>query len=129
MAYLTEKIEQLDQAIQQWKEALNAEFSGLNRDASIQRFEFTFELLWKTVKIYLKEQEGVDCASPKSCFRDIKNLFNLSEQEIETCLDMTDERNLAVHTYSEKMANALYKKLTDYWDISSKIYSKIKDRS
>lgn len=125
MAYLKEKIEQLDQAMQQWKEALNAEFSDLNRDASIQRFEFTFELLWKTVKVYLKENEGVDCASPKSCFRDVKNIFQLSEQEIEICLDMTDERNLAVHTYSEKIANALYKKLKDYWKISSKIYNQI----
>lgn len=125
MAYLNEKIEQLGQAIHQWKEALDAEFSDINRDTSIQRFEFTFELLWKTVKVFLKEKEGIDCDSPKSCFRAAKNIFKLPEQEIEICLDMTDERNLSVHTYSEKMANALYKKLRNYWKISSNIYSQI----
>ena len=29
------------------------------RDAAIQRFEFTFELAWKTLRAYLKEVHGL----------------------------------------------------------------------
>ncbi|MBI4812212.1 nucleotidyltransferase substrate binding protein [Candidatus Falkowbacteria bacterium] len=125
MAYLSEKLEQLGQAINKWKESLDAEFSELNRDAAIQRFEFTFELFWKTVKIYLKEMEKIECYSPKSCFREARKPFRLEIDEIETCLKMADDRNFSVHTYSEKMANALYRKLKKYWKITNKIYRKM----
>ena len=40
------------------------------RDSAIQRFEFTVEIFWKCLKAYLKEREGIDCRSPKSCIRE-----------------------------------------------------------
>ncbi|MEK7123791.1 MAG: HI0074 family nucleotidyltransferase substrate-binding subunit [Patescibacteria group bacterium] len=126
MDYLNEKLNQMEQAIVKWKESLDAKFSDLNRDAAIQRFEFTFELFWKSVKIYLKEKEKIECVSPRSCFREIKKIFNLTNAEIELCLKMADDRNLSVHTYSEKMATALYKRLKRYWKITEKIYRKMK---
>lgn len=125
MDYLNEKLNQLEQAITKWKESLDAKFSDLNRDAAIQRFEFTFELFWKSVKIYLKEKEKIECVSPRSCFREIKKIFGLSAAEIELCLKMADDRNLSVHTYSEKMATALYKRLKKYCKITEKIYKKM----
>ena len=82
MDYLNEKLNQMEQAIVKWKESLDAKFSDLNRDAAIQRFEFTFELFWKSVKIYLKEKEKIECVSPRSCFREIKKIFNLTNAEI-----------------------------------------------
>ena len=126
MAYLNEKLKQLEDALSRWKEALDAKFSDLNRDAAIQRFEFSFELFWKTIKVYLKEEEKIYCDSPKSCFKEIKNILNLTEKDIETCLKMADDRNFSVHTYSEKMANALYKKLKGYWTVANKIVNRIK---
>ena len=125
MAYLKEKIEQLEQASIKWKKSLDVEFTDLNRDAAIQRFEFTFELLWKVIKVYLNEIEKIECHSPKSCFREIKNILKLNEEEIETCLQMANDRNLSAHTYSEEMANDLYKRLTKYWDLTQKICEKI----
>lgn len=125
MDYLEEKLADLEQALSVWKEALDAPFSDLNRDASIQRFEFSFELLWKTAKIYLQKAEGIECNSPKSCFREMRAVFDFSEDEIEKCMSMTEDRNLSVHTYSEKMANELYERLGAYWEISDKIARKI----
>ncbi len=126
MAYLEEKIEQLEKALKAWKEALNLPFSDISRDAAIQRYEFTFELLWKAVKTYLKEKEGIECYSPKSCFRELKNIFDLSEEEIEMCLKMASDRNFSVHTYSEKMANKLYEDLKSYLKITEKVFKKMK---
>jgi len=128
MAYLKEKIEQLEQALISWKKAQDAPYNDLNRDAAIQRYEFSFELFWKVVKIYLKEIESIECASPKSCFREVRNILELSEEEIETCLSMTDDRNLSVHTYSEKMANELYIKFPKYLKVARKIMKEIKKR-
>lgn len=129
MAYLGEKIEQLEEALLSWKKAHDEPLSDISRDATIHRFEFSFELFWKTVKIYLKEIEGVECASPKSCFREARNILDLDEEKIEICISMAEDRNLSVHTYSEKMAMDLYEKFPRYLETASKILEKIKEKS
>lgn len=129
MAYLGEKIKQLEQALIAWKKAQDAPFNDLNRDAAIQRYEFSFKLFWKTIKVYLKEFESIECASPNSCFRETRNILDLSEDEIETCLSMAADRNLSVHTYSEKMANELYEKFPKYFETTEKILKEIKKRT
>lgn len=49
--------------------AVKSDLSEVERDALIQRFEFSFELLWKCVKEYLYVEEGIDAASPKKVIR------------------------------------------------------------
>lgn len=39
------------------------------RDSAIQRFEFTFELAWKTLKVCL-ELEGLEARSPRASIRE-----------------------------------------------------------
>lgn len=56
------------------EDILKKPFSIIVRDATIQRFEYTFEALWKFLKEYLKEKEGIICNSPKGCFRRKQNL-------------------------------------------------------
>lgn len=125
MAYLENKLQLLKSALVKWQEALFMPYSDVVRDAAIQRYEFTFELLWKVVKIYLHEHEGIDCNSPKSCFRELKPVLNLSEEETELCLQMCEDRNFSVHTYSEKLAKALYERLKAYFQISEKIFEAV----
>ena len=43
--------------------------SAIQRDAAIQRFEYSFEALWKAAQLYLRIQEGVEAASPKAVIR------------------------------------------------------------
>ena len=38
------------------------------RDAAIQRFEFTFELVWKTLQLYL-EHEGLESSGPRAVLK------------------------------------------------------------
>jgi nucleotidyltransferase substrate binding protein (TIGR01987 family) len=129
MAYLVEKIEQLESALSSWKKALDEPLGDISRDAAIKRYEFSFELFWKTMKVYLKEIEGVECASPKSCFREARNILDLTEKEIETCISMAEDRNLSTHTYSEKMAMDLYEKFPAYLETADRILGKIKEKS
>jgi len=51
------------------------------RDATIQRFEYTFEALWEFLKEYLKERESVICNSPKSCFGELFLLEMITKEE------------------------------------------------
>lgn len=125
MSYLKDKIKDLEKALLAWQRVLNDPFTDVVRDASIQRYEFTFELFWKVLKLYLKEEEGLECFSPKACIREIRTFFKLSETEIELCLKMANDRNISVHTYSEEMANALFAKLPNYLKITEKILKKI----
>jgi len=129
MDYLAEKYVQLEQALKKWQQVLDMPFSDVCRDAAIQRYEFSFELLWKVTKKYLQEIEGFECNSPKSCFREIRMTLEISEADIETCISMTEDRNLSVHTYSEEMANSLYAKLPEYVRVSKLIAKKIKAKA
>lgn len=44
-------------------------FDELEKDGVIQRFEFTFELGWKTMKDYLEYAGHADVVSPKRVLR------------------------------------------------------------
>ncbi|MEA2066860.1 MAG: HI0074 family nucleotidyltransferase substrate-binding subunit, partial [Thermotogota bacterium] len=92
-------------------EILEEPFSIIIRDATIQRFEYTFEALWKFLKEYLKEKEGIISNSPKACFREIFSLGFLTEEDTVRCLEMTDRRNDTAHTYKEEIAQIIYSKI------------------
>lgn len=93
------------------QEALEQTYSVLTRDASIKRFELSFELSWKLLKAFLDNQ-GFLCNSPRKC---LEQAFSFGVVEDDPLwLAMMNDRNSAVHTYDEDFANALYSRLPDY---------------
>ncbi|HEX9974410.1 MAG TPA: HI0074 family nucleotidyltransferase substrate-binding subunit [bacterium] len=124
-----EKLEQLSRtaakALSTLREITQMPFSVIIRDSAIQRFEYTFEIVWKLLKEYLKIQEGVICNSPKSCFREAFNTKLLTEEETIKALEMTDDRNLTSHTYHEELADAIYLKIPVYYNLMEKLYNSI----
>lgn len=64
----------LKKALARFSEALEEPESSIVRDATIQRFEFTYELLWKTLKIYLQDIHGVRAVSPRQVFKEAYSL-------------------------------------------------------
>ncbi len=108
------------------EEILKEPYSVIVRDAAIQRFEYTFEALWKFLKEYLKEKEGVISNSPKSCFREIFSLGFITEDETIAYMEMTDTRNETSHTYKEEMAKIIYDKIAGYFTLMKNILDKIK---
>ena len=116
-----EKLSQFNQALLRLKEAyektLNKKYSdeySFFRDSTIQRFEFTVEIFWKTLKEFLREMEGIVCSSPKNCIREFFSLGCLSEEEARKLLEMIDYRNLTSHTYHEEVAEEIFNKLNAY---------------
>ena len=81
--------------------------TAIQRDAMIQRFEYTQEAVWKTAQRFLLVIEGVDRESPKSVVRASAEVELLTKEQAREALAMVDDRNLSVHTYNEELAVAL----------------------
>lgn len=121
---LTLKAKEFKQAIKTLQISLRMKKSEITRDSSIKRFEYTYELLWKCVKIYLSDQFGIESFSPKECFRELKKNQLLNERETELLLKMADDRNVIIHTYQKKFSEYLYKKIKNkYFGLIEKIFS------
>jgi len=88
--------------------------SDVVRDAAIQRFEYTFEAIWKAAQLYLREVEGMQLGSPKSVIRASLQTGLLSEDQTRLALSMADDRNLTAHTYNETLAKAIFSRLSRY---------------
>ncbi len=96
-------------------EAVAQPETDLVRDATIQRFEFTFEVTWKTLKLYL-ERQGYECGGPRPTLKKAftENLIPTPE-EADMWLRMIEDRNLTSHAYDEILAKRIYQHIvTDY---------------
>lgn len=101
-------LEDLEKAIKRLEEVLKEEKTPITRDSAIKRFELCFDLAWKAIKNFAKEQ-GVECYSPRSCFETGFQLKLIDEHE--PWIDMLADRNLTVHLYDEAQADEIYEKL------------------
>ncbi len=128
MEKLRERLQSCEAALATLGEALSLPFSVIVRDAASQRFEYSFESTWKLLKGYLEAQEGIICNSPKGCFRGALQVGLLSRSETETCLIMTDDRNLTSHTYLESLAERLYAQLPVYLTVMQSLAKQIAAR-
>jgi nucleotidyltransferase substrate binding protein (TIGR01987 family) len=90
------------------------EISDIERDAAIQRFEYTQEAVWRAAQRYLLVVEGLEANSPKGVIRAAATTLMLEEEEARLAFQMIDDRNLTVHTYNEELANAIFSRLGAY---------------
>ncbi len=97
---------QFEEAHRRLKEAINIkEESDIKRDAVIKRFEFTYELLWKTYKRIARLQK-LDYFNPKACFQFAFKSGLIEDEEL--FLEIIDARNKTIHVYSEEEAKKIY---------------------
>lgn len=115
MEKIQERIKTAQRALAKLHElAVKSDLSDVERDALIQRFEFSFELLWKCAKEYLYVVEGIDAASPKKVIRCCRELGMLDDRQTLEALQMVDDRNLTTHTYDETFAKAVVERIRSY---------------
>jgi nucleotidyltransferase substrate binding protein (TIGR01987 family) len=117
--------EDTGKALKTLKEIIYMPYSVVVRDAAIQRFEYSFEIFWKFLREYLRVKEGIVCNSPKSCFREAFSVELSTEEETMKALEMTDDRNLTSHTYHEEVAEEIYARIKDYYNLMNKIYQNL----
>ena len=105
-------LKSFEKALLQLGDALEESESPIVRDACLQRFEFSYELLWKTLKIFLEEIHGVRAVSPRQVFKEAFALSIIDEEL--TFVEMIESRNTLSHTYNEEQATKIYVKCADY---------------
>lgn len=82
-----------------------------NIDATIQRFEFTFELGWKFLKDYF-EEKGLILNYPKEIIQEAFAVGLINDEYL--WLQMLSDRNMTSHTYNEKLADEIYERIKKY---------------
>lgn len=122
------KIQLFKKALTTLQEILNEPYSEIIRDATIQRFEYTFEFCWKTLRTYLNEKHGIICNSPKSCFREGFSVDIFDAKITEVFLNMVDDRNETTHTYDEEKINEIFNNIKlSYFEAMKILYKKLRN--
>ena len=98
----------LHNAVHRLAEALGQPENEFIRDAAIQRFEFCFELAWKSIQAAAR-LEGQDSPSPRTAFSTAWRNGWISDEA--AWLDMLEERNKTAHTYREATAKEVFANL------------------
>ena len=94
--------------------------SAIERDATIQRFEYSFEAVWRAVKRHLNIVEGIDVSSSKAVIRASLGVGLLDEATCRQALAMVDDRNLTSHTYNEKLADEILERIPLHAQVMNK---------
>ena len=115
MERLKQRLEVAQRALETLKEALaETNRTVILRDAAIQRFEYTFEAVWKAGQEFLRSHEGLDVGSPKGTIRGLFQNGYLSASQAEMGFKMVDDRNLTSHTYNEGLSEQIFEELPRY---------------
>jgi nucleotidyltransferase substrate binding protein (TIGR01987 family) len=110
MERVKERLQDALRALATFEKVANLkEPTDIERDAAIQRFEYSFEMAWKAAKAYLLDQGLTNVVSPRSAIRASFTVGMFDEETAEKIMRMVDDRNLTVHTYREEFAVNLYK--------------------
>ena len=102
-------VEKLKRAFLRLKEAVERARDDLDRDGVIQRFEFSVEPFWKTLKKVL-EYNKVECYSPRDCVKKAFRYGMIDDDEI--VLDMLEDRNRSSHIYDEEEAVRIFERIS-----------------
>ena len=103
-----------------------SEFEAIVQEGIVQRFEYTFELAWKTLKDRM-EADGLQLEriSPKYIFKDAYKSKYIDN--IELWIEMTNDRNLMSHTYDSSKLTEMLKNIKElYYSEIRKLYDYFK---
>jgi nucleotidyltransferase substrate binding protein (TIGR01987 family) len=118
---LTRKLNDLQAALTNFRDALTLEpalFPELVADniksGQIQKFEFTVELLWKTIQVFLFEVDGIDVVTPKAVAKEFVEAGYCDYEAYELFIRAINDRNQLSHIYRQEMAETTRLRLPAY---------------
>lgn len=107
------------------KEVLKMPDSQINQDASIQRFEFTFELAWKLMKAVAEFLgKGELAHNPRNAIRYAAQEGVISNPQ--TWFDFLEERNTTSHLYSQEAAKKIYRQIKKFPKVCDELEMNVK---
>lgn len=123
---LKQSFENLNRALNRLEEALHEDLeNGLIVDGTIQRFEFTIEIYWKSLKRLLAA-EGIDARTPRETLKEAYQVGWLQNEQ--AWLQMLKDRNSTSHIYDEEMARKIVQNIKRYFPEMKETYEKLSKR-
>ncbi len=119
-------LDPLEKALNSLQKALEEPKDEFIRDATIQRFEYSFELSWKMLKRYLTANSTEPEFNIKNIFREAarQQLINNAESWFE----FHKARNLTTHTYNEDTAEETYEAAVKFLPEAQHLLSQLKEK-
>ncbi|MCF6360401.1 MAG: nucleotidyltransferase substrate binding protein [Cyclobacteriaceae bacterium] len=126
LAKVKAKTDQLEKALTSFEKGILENPTDIERDGAIQRFEYSFELSWKTLKTVLEYLGIEDCKSPRKALQAgfIQELILAKDHDV--WLKMLDDRNETTHIYHEEVAISIFSHLQAYYQLMLKLLVKLK---
>ena len=118
------QVVQLTKALARLEEALALPSTQINNDATIQRFEFSFELSWKILQT-VGQKENQDIFGPTQSIR-VGAQMGLIDNP-EQWLDFRDSRNLSTHLYDESSSIEVYESAKTFLPQAKELLEKVKN--
>ena len=127
MQRFTQRKIEFSNAYERLKEALREEESEIVIDGALHRFEFTFELAWKSLKDYLEYMGLTEkTGSPREIIQQAFKQGILEDGE--SWINMMLSRNTLSHLYDEKASRDVFNKIKEeYINLFDKLNEKYKN--
>jgi nucleotidyltransferase substrate binding protein (TIGR01987 family) len=106
-----EKLNLADSALASLEAILEEPYTVIVRDATIQRFEYTSEAIWKAVSAWLKSSESIEENHPRGCYRALFRIGVINEDLATRLLLSIEDRNRTSHAYIEALAQSVFERI------------------
>ena len=99
----------------------------IEKDGTIQRFEYTFELCWKSIRKLLLELGRQDVSSsPNPLFRDAHAEGLI--KDIQIWFAYIDARNRTSYTYNQKTADQVFNDIQNFAQDATDLLKNLNER-
>lgn len=122
---ITKQRDDLTQALARLKEAVALPPTRIHKDATIQRFEITFELAWKLLQT-AAAINGINEYGPKNSIRSAAQLNLIDDPG--AWIEALNKRNLTIHVYREDIADAVYEEAKVFVPLVEKLLTKVREQ-
>lgn len=100
--------------------------TDLERDGTVQRFEYCYELLWKLAQKVLLTHE-VKAEYPKTVFRELGRLGWITN--LEDWLEFQKSRNDTSHEYGLQHAKSSYKLAQVFLPMATELFNILQEKA
>lgn len=100
--------------------------TDLERDGTIQRFKYSYEICWKLAQRVLKEND-IEAEVPKVVFRELGRIGWIDN--VEDWIEFQKSRNETSHEYGEALALKSYSLAKQFYPLAQKLLEVLKNKA